>query len=450
MANGTKPEKPLVHHQSNNNNNQWKKKKKAADAGADLLQKSAIILRDIDHAPILQNQPLQKFPAFRLNDITLGQMLGKGTVGTVNEITAIQPGFGSCGNHPLPGKANDIHVGNDEHHREAMISRTLRNGRCRYAMKYLRSDLKKSPTNKQSVRARLDLAIEVKYLEAMNHPCIIKLRAIPSDCDVMDPNYFFLMDRLEDTLEDRMQLWKGEVKATKGGFLGLRQDKDAQKEHLQERLTVACDVASACKYMHSHQLLHRDVKPENIGFDIRGNVKLFDLGLAKSLLPKDHACGGLYNLTPCTGSLPYMAPEVAKKNPYNEKCDVFSFGILLWEIVSLKEAFPQYQSRKELYEKVAEIGIRPSINQSWPSEVKKILPQCWHSSFKLRPSMEDAHKSLEDSIQGIDKSRTKMLGELSGRSLTMASSPLASKKKTNGRSSKHMAIFGSRSGEVSV
>jgi serine/threonine protein kinase len=56
-------------------------------------------------------------------------------------------------------------------------------------------------------------------------------------------------------------------------------------------------------------VIYRDLKPDNIGFDVRGDVKIFDLGLAKEIDPKMKLADGTYNLTADTGSLRYMAPE---------------------------------------------------------------------------------------------------------------------------------------------
>lgn len=63
-------------------------------------------------------------------------------------------------------------------------------------------------------------------------------------------------------------------------------------------------------------------KPDNVGFDGKGNVKIYDLGLAKELKDKDRTEDGLYKLTGFTGSIRYMAPEVGLKQAYNQKADI--------------------------------------------------------------------------------------------------------------------------------
>ena len=108
------------------------------------------------------------------------------------------------------------------------------------------------------------------------------------------------------------------------------------------RLKVALQVAKAVDYLHDRRILFRDLKPANIGFDKTETLKIFDFGLARELreVDKDPDMPGMYRLSNMTGSLRYMAPEVAiMGQPYNESCDVYSFTIVLWEMLSLKRAY---------------------------------------------------------------------------------------------------------------
>jgi serine/threonine protein kinase len=105
-----------------------------------------------------------------------------------------------------------------------------------------------------------------------------------------------------------------------------------------------------------------DIKKQNIGFDIHGNVNVFDFGLAKSLCEDRLSYCKYYNLTANVGSIPYMAPEVALGRPYNEKCDIFSFGILLYEIMSLRPPFSM-AIMKNYIKCVAKGGKRPCIKE---------------------------------------------------------------------------------------
>mmetsp|Transcript_10610 Transcript_10610/g.15796 ORF Transcript_10610/g.15796 Transcript_10610/m.15796 type:complete len:90 (+) Transcript_10610:270-539(+) len=87
------------------------------------------------------------------------------------------------------------------------------------------------------------------------------------------------------------------------------------------------------KFIHfdafpGYHAIHRDLKPDNIVF-LDNTVKLMDFGLA-CLVPQSTSSSTYYKMTGDTGTLRYMAPEVATHNPYNEKVDVYSFSLIVW------------------------------------------------------------------------------------------------------------------------
>jgi serine/threonine protein kinase len=134
-------------------------------------------------------------------------------------------------------------------------------------------------------------------------------------------------------------------------------------------------------------LVYRDIKPENIGFDVRGDVKIFDFGLCKNLAPELKSKGYGYRLTGRAGSLPYMAPEVALMTTYDSKCDVFSFSILLWEILSLAPAFKGL-SPTQFMEDVVVKHERLAVPKTWPPLTRLMLPEAWDQDPKVRPDMK--------------------------------------------------------------
>jgi serine/threonine protein kinase len=145
-------------------------------------------------------------------------------------------------------------------------------------------------------------------------------------------------------------------------------------------------------------IIYRDIKPDNIGFDVRGDVKIFDFGLAKEFDPNSVDADGTYKLTADTGSPRYMATEVSLGQPYNESCDVYSFCILLWQILKLETPFDGY-TMNMFNKKVVQKGSRPMCDPKWPDEITEMLRLGWGSIIKSRPSMEDICSTLRDEIQ---------------------------------------------------
>mmetsp|Transcript_21848 Transcript_21848/g.52824 ORF Transcript_21848/g.52824 Transcript_21848/m.52824 type:complete len:283 (+) Transcript_21848:1-849(+) len=243
-------------------------------------------------------------------------------------------------------------------------------------MKCLRPQIRSNA--KQFVIGVEDLVHETAMLASLDHPNIIKLYG-RAGCSVgtargltLSDGYFILIDRLKDTLEDRINAWKT---AQGGGAVvpSLSQVK------------TACTLSGALSYLHSKNIMFRDLKPANVGFDSMGVLKLFDFGFAIGLNNRDGEDELLYD---ACGTPRYMAPEVALGAGYGLPADVHSFGILLWEICSLKKPFAKIKTHAEFQKTVYERGGRPKLSKYWPPILKDILKNSWHSFPEARPSME--------------------------------------------------------------
>lgn len=129
-------------------------------------------------------------------------------------------------------------------------------------------------------------------------------------------------------------------------------------------------------------------------------MKIFDFGLCKTLDPREKVHGNFYKLTAKTGSIPYMAPEVVMGKPYNQYADVFSFGILLWEILTLKWAFNGY-SPQEYFIRVAKNNERLAVPRNAPPMIRTILPEAWDKDPKCRPSMKRMGALIRGELEDI-------------------------------------------------
>lgn len=93
------------------------------------------------------------------------------------------------------------------------------------------------------------------------------------------------------------------------------------------------------------------------------------------------------------GSKRFMSPEVCNGLPYNEKVDVYSFAIVLWELCALQKPFAG-MSVSDHYREVITGGLRPPLDPRWPTALQHLLQACWHEDPDARPSILEAKEVL--------------------------------------------------------
>ncbi len=141
-----------------------------------------------------------------------------------------------------------------------------------------------------------------------------------------------------------------------------------QLPDLREALAIAAQVADALNEAHARGIIHRDIKPENIMLTMRGQVKVLDFGLAKILrdpgmVEPDAETGTLLSIPGMLiGTVPYMSPEQVRGEDLDRRSDIFSFGIVLYELLSGRRPF----EAKSTADVISAILTRepPPINRS--------------------------------------------------------------------------------------
>jgi serine/threonine protein kinase len=267
--------------------------------------------------------------------------------------------------------------------------------------------------------AASDLATEAEILSQLDHENIIRLRGISSTSLSQSyaaggGGYFLLLDVLQDTLKDRLQRWRADTTLyeSKGVY---RLFNNSQKNRLlvskmYSRIeTVAKGVANGLKYLHDRQIVLRDLKPANVGFDEEGKVRLFDFGMARNLLKQDPSDSDI------CGTPRYMAPEIMTGNGGDhclKRADIYSFGVLLFELCTLQTPFAHCTSFEQCQEEVSTFGFRPSVKSLNSISTQELIEACWNQEPILRPPFEQICKQLEHvDVNDMKEASSRMKGE---------------------------------------
>ncbi|XP_074275711.1 serine/threonine-protein kinase STY46-like [Silene latifolia] len=175
---------------------------------------------------------------------------------------------------------------------------------------------------------------------------------------------------------------------------------------LPSLLKVAIDISKGMNFLHQNNIIHRDLKAANLLMDENEVVKVADFGVARV-----KAQSGV--MTAETGTYRWMAPEVIEHKPYDHKADVFSFAIVLWELLTGKLPY-EYLTPLQAAVGVVQKGLRPPIPKNCHPKLAELLVKCWQQDPALRPNFSEIIPILQQIAQevacGEDRSRDKQGG----------------------------------------
>jgi TPR repeat protein len=169
--------------------------------------------------------------------------------------------------------------------------------------------------------------------------------------------------------------------------LALVNKNQAPKFWTHENITkIIIGVLVGLKFMHSKNIIHRDIKPGNLLLDKDYRVRIGDFGTARF-----EDCGS--TTTAGVGTAAYMAPETMNREQATKKVDVFGFGLIVYEVLFGKSVFPKDGKLLELAD-LQSRGIRPEIPKTVNPVVQEVIRKCWSKIPDERPTFEAVYEQL--------------------------------------------------------
>jgi serine/threonine protein kinase/Tol biopolymer transport system component len=182
---------------------------------------------------------------------------------------------------------------------------------------------------------------------------------------------------------------------------------------LERTLHIAREVAEALETAHENGVIHRDLKPANVRLTLAGKAKVLDFGLAKALSPSETASGGEGGATLTSagtavglilGTAAYMSPEQASGQPTDRRADIWSFGVMLHEMISHKRLF----AGETISHTLADVLRAPieldDLPAGTPPALRRLIERCLdRDKMRRLRDMGEARIAIEDVIASPGK-----------------------------------------------
>lgn len=234
--------------------------------------------------------------------------------------------------------------------------------------------------NKISTKNMIHLSREINILTRLNHPSFLKFIGYsPIDFD----------KQLNPTIVTEMPPNKS-----------LEQLLDAERndEYISEfddtkKLIIIYGIASGMSFLHLYDVIHRNLSPESIFLDEHLFPKIGNF----NLLRKIHSVESMTFQTTIgiKGNISYLSPEILEKNEYSKCSDVYAFGLIVYEIMTLEIPFKNINNSNSLFNEIVINSSRPKIDSSIPEKYRQLIEKCLCQDPNERPSFEDISSSLK-------------------------------------------------------
>uniref|UniRef100_A0A8B9PWB2 Tyrosine-protein kinase receptor n=1 Tax=Apteryx owenii TaxID=8824 RepID=A0A8B9PWB2_APTOW len=160
---------------------------------------------------------------------------------------------------------------------------------------------------------------------------------------------------------------------------------------LKDMIQMAGEIADGMAYLHANKFVHRDLAARNCMVSEDFTVKIGDFGMTRDIYETDYYRKGGKGLLPVR----WMSPEALKDGIFNTHSDVWSFGVVLWEIATLAEQPYQGMSNEQVLRFVMDNGVleRP---ENCPDQLHELMCLCWQQNPRQRPSFVQLLERLRD------------------------------------------------------
>lgn len=231
---------------------------------------------------------------------------------------------------------------------------------------------------------------EVKQTK-LRHPCIAGLKAVVAQtAHDNEPSYYYII-----------------TEYAPGGSLADFFKKNSNPDDFTWlwRITLALDIAKGLLFLHENNVIHRDLKSENVLLDAQNaHAKLCDFGLAITKAANNRTIIG-----ELCGTSKYLAPELLQEFiddfdnqdndnicTYSFATDIYALAVVLFELIDHKKSFHGFQLSILLYKKIINENFRPEISENTPVAYQKIIKTCWQKQSELRMSADLIVEELQD------------------------------------------------------
>ncbi|XP_070774918.1 uncharacterized protein [Enoplosus armatus] len=177
--------------------------------------------------------------------------------------------------------------------------------------------------------------------------------------------------------------------ASEGSLYEYLSSEQSEEMDMEQIMTWAIQIAKGLHYLHAEapvKVIHRDLKSRNVVMTADRVLKICDFGASKFLSHTTHMT--------VVGTFPWMAPEVIQSLPVSETCDTYSYGVVLWEMLTREVPFKGFEGLQVAW-LVVEKQERLTIPTSCPASFAELMRKCWQADPKERPQFKQVLVTLE-------------------------------------------------------